>query len=142
MITNASSSYQFYSYLITAQYTSDFNLNFIFQGDSSASWHLDDISLTPFNESNSELLVDGDFENSLNGWTLDCWEGCEIGSSGLLSMDSCHSGSMCYIDACTGAYDFLFQSVNLTSGNVYNLSFWLFLSAGGSSVSRAYINLK
>ncbi len=142
MITNASSSYQFYSYLITAQYTGNANLNFIFQGDSTASWHLDDISLKTVNEPNSELLVDGDFEDSSNGWTLDCWEGCDIGSSGMLTMNSCLSGSTCFTDGCTGGYDFLFQSVNITADNAYNLSFWLYLDAGGSSATRAYISLQ
>jgi hypothetical protein len=142
MITNAPSSYQFYSYLITAQYTGDVNLKFLFQGDSEASWHLDTVSLKVLNESNFELLIDGDFEDSSNSWTLDCWAGCDIGSSGFLTMLSCYSGSMCFMDGCTGGFDSLFQSVNIIMGNVYNLSFWLYLDADASPVTRAYITLQ
>ena len=142
VFTHTSNSYQFYSYLITAQQSGDLNLVFIFQGDSSASWHLDDVSLTISNQSDSELLINGNFEDSLYGWTLNCWENCAANSSGLLSMDECHSGSMCFVDMCTNAYDFFSQNVYLELNTTYNLSFWLYLSPGGSTVPRAYVILQ
>ncbi len=99
---------------------------------------MDDVSIVDTNASNSEMLVNGGFENgTLAGWQVICTSGCAPGSSGSLSTTSCNTGSFCYKDGCKGSTDILRQTFAMTIGHVYILSFWL-TTAGTQS---AYVSI-
>jgi hypothetical protein len=88
-------------------------------------WHLDDVSILDENMSNSEMLVNGGFENgTLTGWQLLCISNC-LSSSGAISNSPCNTGLFCYQDGCKNEFDFLRQSFSMTIGHTYTLSFYL-----------------
>ncbi|UJR28914.1 hypothetical protein I4U23_010132 [Adineta vaga] len=143
MFTASSINYTFYSYLIVAQTTGYADLSFAFQGDLSASWHLDDVSFRAKNGTNtSELLVGGDFENFPGGWYYTCSLSCPNYSFGQGSYSFCRSGVTCFKDGCQGLYDFLKQGVWLKTNVAYNLSFWMYLDIGGGPAPRSYVSLQ
>jgi hypothetical protein len=76
-------------------------LEFNFKGQNGVDyWHLDDVSILDENASNSEMLVNGDFENgTLVGWQLICSSNCQS-SSGVILNSSCNKGLFCYRDGC------------------------------------------
>ncbi|CAF5211861.1 unnamed protein product, partial [Rotaria magnacalcarata] len=91
------------------------------------TWHLDDISIIDTNASNSEMLINGKFENGvLIGWKVFCSSLNCGGTGGTITQLSCRNGSYCYNGACAGVYDFLRQSFSVAVKHVYVLSFWLY----------------
>ena len=126
--TTSPSSYNKQTYSYTASFTGIAVLEFGFNAKmASKAWHLDDVSIVDNNLSNSEILVNGNFENgTLLGWQIQCStaNACS-GSGGNLSTSTCHSGMYCYEGDCEGKYDFLRQAFLVISGHIYTLSFWL-----------------
>ena len=140
--TNTPSSYSKKTYSYTASNTGVAILEFGFQAKtSSKSWHLDDVSIINNNVSNSEMLVNGNFESgTLMGWQVQCSasNACS-GSGGQLSTSTCYSGTYCYDGECIGKYDFLRQAFLVTAGHSYTLSFWL--KSDGQSQQYAYVKI-
>ncbi len=90
---------------------------------------MDDISIVDTNASNSEMLINGDFENgTLVGWQQLCTSSCGKNPGSLTTSTSCNTGSFCYMDGCKGGLDFLRQTFTTTIGHIYELMFWLEVS--------------
>ncbi|CAF2676026.1 unnamed protein product [Rotaria sp. Silwood2] len=72
--TTSPTTYQKQTYTYTAASTSMNTLEFGFKAVNPAkAWHLDDVSIIDKNASNSEMLVNGGFENgTLIGWQVLC----------------------------------------------------------------------
>ncbi|CAF3350554.1 unnamed protein product [Rotaria socialis] len=100
-------------------------LEFGFKAKTSAkTWHLDDVSVIDTNASNSEMLINGNFENgTLIGWQAFCSNLNGGGTGGTITQSSCHNGSYFYDGASAVAYDFLRQSFSMAIRHVYVLSF-------------------
>ena len=112
------------TYTYTASFTGTAVLEFGFdtQGGSKDGY-LDNVSVLNINASNSEMLMNGNFDNgNLVGWQLICNSTC-MGS--VISSSSCQSASYCYHNGCQGATDFIRQPFVVTIGYVYRLSFWM-----------------
>lgn len=140
--TTSPTIYQQQIYNYTALSTDIAILEFGFKAKNpSKTWHLDDVSIVDTTALNSEILVNGGFENgSLIGWQVACSSLNCGGTGGILVQTSCHTGSYCYEGACQGAYDFLRQSFSVTAGRVYMLSFWLYTD--GHSAEAAYVDIR
>jgi hypothetical protein len=138
--TPTSYSKQTYSYI--ALFTGVAVLEFGFQAkNSEKKWHLDDVSILNNNVSNSEMLVNGNFESgTLVGWQVQCrtTNACS-GSGGHLSTATCNAGTYCYEGDCEGKYDFLRQAFLVTAGHSYTLSFWL--KSDGHGQQYAYVDI-
>lgn len=111
-------------------------LIFAFRGSGSASYGLDEVSVTDVTSPGVEILQNPSFENSsssLPGWVTWCQSSCG-GTPGQVSSSSCRpgSGSLCYKDSCQNNVDFLGQSFPAIVGRVYIISFYLQMSGGGS----------
>jgi hypothetical protein len=139
--TTLPTSYQLQIYNYTASSSGFALLEFGFDAKNPAQqWHLDDVSIIDTNASNSEMLINGDFENgTLIGWQVLCTLTNCGGTGGALTMSSCHSGSYCYVGACTGAYDFLHQTFSAITDHIYTLQFWLYTD--GHAAERAYVTI-
>ena len=139
--TTLPTTYEQRTYNHTASFTGVAVLEFGFKAkDSSKDWHLDDVSIVDNTLSNSEMLVNGNFENgTLVGWEVQCsaTNGCP-GSGGQLSTSSCHGGTYCYQGDC-GNFDFLRQAFLATAGHKYTLSFWL--KTYGHVQQSAYVKI-
>jgi hypothetical protein len=142
--TTTPTSYQLQTYPYLALSTGIATLEFGFKAKSSSkSWHLDDVSVVDIIAPNSELLVNGGFENgSLIGWQVLC-SSVNCGASGGVLVSSlsslCHMGSYCYEGACQGNYDYLRQSFPITIAHIYTISFWLYTD--GDNHQAAYSNI-
>ncbi|CAF4147236.1 unnamed protein product [Rotaria sp. Silwood2] len=139
--TTSPTTYQKQTYTYTAASTSMNTLEFGFKAVNPAkAWHLDDVSIIDKNASNSEMLVNGGFENgTLIGWQVLC-SSLNCGTtSGNITQSNCHTGSYCYQGVCQNAYDFLRQTFSVISGHVYILSFWLYTD--GHHSQAAYVNI-
>ena len=102
-------------------------------------WHLDDISVIDTNAYNTEMIINGNFENgTLFGWQQLCTQNCSI-SSGAITNSSCHSGSYCYQDACKNGRDSLQQTFLKTNGHMYRLSFWI--RSDGGPIQTIFIGI-
>jgi hypothetical protein len=114
------------AYTYTASFTGTAVLEFGFHSTGNAKiGYLDDVSIVDTNASNSEMLINGGFENgSLVGWQTLCTSTC-TGSPGNLSTTSCHTGSYCYADGCQTGVEFLRQIFTATNEHIYTLSFWI-----------------
>jgi hypothetical protein len=126
----APSSYTQETYNYNASSTGTATLQFGF-ATTAANKHayLDDVSIVDTNASNSEMLINGGFENdTLVGWQLICTSSCSTGSSGAISTSS-YSGLFCYADGCKDGPDFLQQAFSITIGHVYTLNFWLYMDS-------------
>ncbi|UJR20278.1 hypothetical protein I4U23_023409 [Adineta vaga] len=122
------STYKLNTYDYVATYDGVGILEFGFTADSYKDyWYIDDISLQDLNESNSEMLTNGDFENGdLSGWESSCTDKCRRGPSiGSITTTSCYKGTYCYRDSCGKGYNFLRQSFQTKTNHVYTLSFWI-----------------
>jgi hypothetical protein len=117
------------TYTYTGSFTGTAVLEFGFysQGNNKIGY-LDDVSIVDTNASNSQMLINGGFENgSLIGWQVLCTSNC--GSlSGSISTTSCNTGLYCYTDGCVNGIDFLRQTFTTNIGDIYTLSFWMQLS--------------
>ncbi len=139
--TTSPTSYQKQMFNYTALATGIATLEFGFKAKNPAkTWHLDDVSIVDTTPANSEMLVNGGFENgTLIGWQVICSSINCGGTGGTIVQSPCYSGSYCYEGACQGAYDFLHQSFNVTIGHVYLLSFWLYTD--GHAQEAAYVQI-
>lgn len=102
-------------------------LEFGFQAqDPNKVWYLDSVSIIDTNQSNTEMLIDGDFESgSFQYWQMICSsENCGRMNNSL-AQSTCHQGSYCYEGSCRNNYDYLQQSFHVISGHVYLLRFWI-----------------
>ena len=115
------------TYTYTAASTGTVVLEFGFQsGGNDKIAYLDDVSIVDTSASNSEMLVNGDFENgTLVGWQALCTGSCLGGTPGTLTTTSCNTGFFCYADSCRTGMDFVRQKFATTVGHVYILTFWL-----------------
>jgi hypothetical protein len=115
------------TYTYTASFTGTAVLEFGFTSTGAGKiGYLDDVSIVDTNASNSEMLINGGFENgSLVGWQVLCSSNCGGASSGSLSTTSCNTGSYCYTDGCKNGLDFVRQLFTATIGHIYTLSFWI-----------------
>lgn len=112
-----------------------------FSDNTADAWMLDNVSLINLNTSNTEMLVNGNFEQgTMTGWGVLCSSNCKSSaSSGQVSSSGCYAGSYCYRDPCEDAYDILKQEFTKTAGHVYELSFYLRCSC--DSGQKAYVKL-
>jgi hypothetical protein len=115
------------TYTYTASFTGTAVLQFGFASSGANKiGNLDDVSIVDTNASNSEMLINGGFENgSLIGWQTLCTSTCTGGYQGSLSTTSCNTGLYCYADGCKGGVEFLRQLFTVTIGDIYTLSFWI-----------------
>lgn len=140
--TTTPTSYQQQLFNYTSLSTGIATLEFGFKAKNSAkTWHLDNVSVLDRTSSNTEMIINGDFESgSLNGWQTLCSSTNCGGTGGVLSTTSCYSGSYCYEGACQGAYDFLRQSFPVVLGHVYTLSFWIYTD--GHNQQAGYVTIR
>ncbi|CAF1191839.1 unnamed protein product [Adineta steineri] len=125
---NATTSvYTLTTYNYTASYTGFAVLEFGFRGQTGNDyWYLDDVSLVDTNTFNSEMLVNGNFENgTTDGWQLLCSSNCQSAAGAIAYNTSCYTGLFCYTDGCKSGFDFLRQAFSMKIGHVYTLSFWI-----------------
>jgi hypothetical protein len=124
--SSAPTTYTQETYTYTASFTGTAVLQFGFASiGNNKIGYLDDVSIVDTNSSNSQMLINGGFENgSLVGWQVLCSSSCG-GFAGSLSTTSCHTGSYCYTNGCFGGLDFLRQTFTSTIGHIYTLSFWI-----------------
>jgi hypothetical protein len=124
--SSAPTNYTQEIYTYTASFTGTAVLEFGFASTGNNKiGYLDDVSIVDTNSSNSEMLINGGFENgSLVGWQVLCSSNCG-GFAGSLSTTSCNTGSYCYADGCKMGVEFLRQTFTSTIGHIYTLSFWI-----------------
>lgn len=116
-----------YNYTASSTHTAVLEFGFASSGINKIGY-LDDVSIVDTNASNSEMLINGGFENgSLVGWQSLCSSNC-MTLPGSLSTISCHTGSYCYKDGCKNSLDFLRQTFSTIIGHVYKLTFWINVS--------------
>lgn len=127
--TSSISPYKSVNYTFTAVYTGTAVLEFGFRTNGANKYgYLDDVSIVNRNASNSEMLINGNFESgSLNGWQVICNSTCPS-TSGTISNSGCRSSTYCYIDECKNGIEFLQQGFSITAGYTYTLSFWVTLT--------------
>lgn len=115
------------TYTYTANFTGTAVLEFGFSASgANKDGYLDDVSILDRNASNSEMLINGGFENgTLIGWQVLCTSGCSGSTGNITASASCQTGSYCYHDGCKGSTDFVRQVFTVTMGDVYTLSFWI-----------------
>lgn len=134
--------YQNYTALFTATGSST-NLSFAFREDP-AFLFLDDVSVTDVTTSTVVPVVNGGFEsgivgnNAPVGWTYLNSFGATF--SGVVSNNGPHSGSNNYYDGAVQAYDGITQALSTTSGDLYQVSFWLDDNSGNTTFSRLSTN--
>ena len=131
-----------YTLNFTANNTSH-TLNFGFQNENNREYYLDSVSVQAVSAPGIELLTNGDFENSsalATGWSQSCTYSCGASPPGnVTNSGSCASGN-CFIDGCeaSSGIDFLSQTFLTTIGQVYTISFQLFLGGGGTTSANAF----
>jgi hypothetical protein len=124
--TSAPTTYTLETYTYNASSTGTAVLQFGFTSSGGNKiGYLDDVSIVDTNASNSEMLINGGFENgTLVGWQQLCTSSCQA-SSGSITNTLCNTGSYCYMDGCKAGLDFLQQTFTTSIGHVYTLNFWL-----------------
>ncbi|CAF1296318.1 unnamed protein product [Rotaria sordida] len=134
-------TYQKQTYTYTGTSTGLKILEFGFKAVSTTkTWHLDDVSIINKNASNSEMIVNGGFENgNLIGWQVLCSSTNCGTKGGNITQSDCHTGSFCYEGTCQNDYDFLRQTFTVINGHVYVLTFWLYTDGHHSQL--AYVNI-
>ncbi len=122
----APTTYTQYTYNYTASSTSTAVLEFGFASTGGGKiGYLDDVSIVDTNASNSEMLINGGFENgTLVGWQQLCTSSCQMSSFGSITNTQCNTGLFCYMDGCKCGLDFLLQTYTTIIGHVYTLNFW------------------
>ncbi|CAF1155110.1 unnamed protein product [Adineta steineri] len=102
--TSSMQTYQLQTYNYTAPFSGIGVLEFGFNINTRIGfWYLDDVSMLDMNASNSEMLVNGNFElDNLNGWQSLCATNC--GSRAGMIINSPCNGSYCYQDGCRIVY--------------------------------------
>ncbi|CAF1096899.1 unnamed protein product [Adineta steineri] len=110
--TNNMQNYQLQTYNYTAPFSGIGVLEFGFNINTRVGfWYLDDVSMLDINASNSEMLVNGNFD-----------------------------GSYCYQDNCRRGYDFLQQTFTMTLNHIYTLSFETYATASYVQTAFVSIN--
>jgi len=126
-ITVPHSYYQSYTADFTANVPNT-NLTFAFREDP-AFLSLSNVSLINLTTSSGNLLLNGNFALGTIGasaptdWTYLNQYGAAAG--GRLQAGCGHGGGNCYYDGAVQAYDAITQVVATTSGDTYQVSFWL-----------------
>jgi hypothetical protein len=126
-----------YSYMAVT--STNLTLQFFFQTDNKHDWFVDDISVK--DPTSVEMLTNGDFESnpSLTGWAS--------GSCSSIATSSAefHSPNRSCWVPCNGPGPWISQSFSAIGGQVYNVTFWLYLhltgSGGGSGSNPLYVFL-
>ena len=123
-----------YSYSYLATTSAHVTLKFSFRANADFSWQLDDVSVR--DQASTEMLSNGDFESStsLSRWTRT--SSCPFLGTGPycgLSTSACHSSNKCYFHSYIFSAESVYQSFNVTSGQVYDVSFWLYLKYSNSN---------
>jgi len=91
---------------------------------SPSYWSLDDVSIA-LQSGGSNLLVNPGFETgSRSGWAAAC-NPFSAGATGVVTSGYAHSGTYSYFDGAYPNPDYLSQTVSVTSGSYYTVSFWL-----------------
>ncbi|CAF1136085.1 unnamed protein product [Adineta ricciae] len=112
-----------YSYLATRSTT--VTLKFAFLASVSYAWFLDDISVR--SSDGNDKLTNGNFEASSS---LVAWSSGNTGvclSNYGLTTSQYHSSSKSFYSACGLGSPWISQSLTVTSGQLYNVSFWVYL---------------
>lgn len=118
---------------------------FGFRGSGTGTNYLDGVSVIDTLTPSNELLRNPSFENSTTtatGWSVWCQNSCTGGSDeGSISNTNCRgtAGLLCYRDSCQSGIDFLGQTLSVTIGRTYTISFWL--QQTGSGFSRFYLDI-
>ncbi len=122
----APTTYTQETYTYTASTSGTAVLEFGFYGScGNKIEYIDDVSIVDTNASNSEMLINGDFENgTLVGWQQLCTSSCQMSSFGSITNTQCNTGLFCYMDGCKCGLDFLLQTYTTIIGHVYTLNFW------------------
>lgn len=125
----ALTSYTQQTYSYNALSTQTAVLQFGFVSDNNGGntpAYLDAVSIVDKNLSNTEVLVNGDFENgTIVGWQELCLSSCKTQRGVINTATSCHTGSFCYVSNCGNGLEFLRQPFSVIIGHVYQLSFWV-----------------
>ncbi len=117
-----------YSYL--AATSTNRTLKFVFQTGNKHDWYLDDVSVR--NSTSMEMMINGNFEStpSLIGWTLGSSGSCSSNSG--ISSSYYHSLNQSYHHGCGSTNTWIYQSFAAISGQVYNVTFWVYYDRTGS----------
>ncbi len=95
---------------------------------------MDSVAVNHTNAS-TNVIINGGFDiGNFTGWTQYCATNtvCSgTGNYGQLTTSPCYSGSYCYMDKCSGGYDYLAQSFATVNDDYYILSFYLRVYAQG-----------
>ncbi|CAF1366132.1 unnamed protein product [Rotaria sordida] len=98
-------------------------LSFAFRQDHSY-WCLDDISVK-LNNTNTNILVNGDFETGvLTGYSI-CNQNSSRFSGGISAIQCAHNGQHGFYDGSYANFDYLWQVLTTIPGKYYEISFWL-----------------
>ncbi|CAF1392098.1 unnamed protein product [Rotaria sordida] len=98
-------------------------LSFAFRQDPSY-WCLDDISVK-LNNTNTNILVNGDFETGvLTGYSI-CNQNSSRFSGGISAIQCAHNGQHGFYDGSYANFDYLWQVLTTIPGKYYEISFWL-----------------
>ncbi len=121
--TNVNSfSYTYFSYTYRAT-ASTATITIILE-QSPSYWSLDDVSIA-LQSGGSNLLSNPGFETgTVSGWHASC-NPFGSGAPGTVTSGYAHSGSYSYFDGAYPNPDYLAQTVSVTSGSYYTVSFWL-----------------
>ena len=131
-----------YAYIYLAAFSTNVTLKFLLQTNKKITWAVDDVSI--LTSSSVELLTNGGFESTplTSGWTPGSLDLCSTTAGG--TTNGCHTSTQCYYDACDGANITISQSVAVTAGQSYNVSFWYYYdyqSGGGWSPVQMTVTL-
>ena len=129
-----------YTYSYLSATSTNLTLKFIFQTDSKHDLYFDDISVK--NSSLVEMITNSDFETSTSpiGWTTGASNSCN--NFGIASV-YWHSYSRAYWYQCNGLSGWIYQSFAGIGGQVYNVTFWLYLrrTASGGGINQVDVYL-
>lgn len=127
-------NYLCYCYEWTAPSTGLVSLTFQLRNDPDY-WFLDDVSIY---NGGTQMLINGNFESgNISPWVVTSPYGpCQHGGSlGQVCTLFPHAGSYDCCDGCNTVPDQVTQSLTVTAGQTYVISFWLGTRALGSGIS-------
>ena len=135
---------------VYTQYTVNFtatanttNLSFAFREDP-AFLFLDDVAVTNLTTSTAVVVNNAGFESGIVGasapvgWAYLNSFGAAF--AGVVATDRPHSGSNDYVDGAVQAYDGITQALSTSTGDLYQITFWLNDNSGASTYSRLSTN--
>ena len=129
-----------YSYL--AAISTTLILKFTFEAASRHDWYLDDVSVK--DPLSTEMLINNDFESSpsLTGWTIGYNSSC-VSICGI-SNTQAHSLSKAYYTSCDSKTTWISQSFAAIGGQVYTITFWIYLeysNGGGADAPTVVVKM-